>query len=461
MKNILINYLLLICLIMFQLSLPSCKKFVENEGSPNLIESELLFETESGALSAVSGVYLQLRVQSPAYANGSLSVYGGLSADELVAQSAFNEYQAFYNNAVLPTSSVVNNQLWSTAYKVIYRTNAIIEGLEKSGGLALGTQKQLIAEMKVLRAFTYFNLINLFGAVPLIISTNYNENEKVARTPEAAVYRFIVEDLVRSLPDLTEEYPTLQRVRINQYAAAALLARVYLYMGDWNNAERYSSLVISSGSYRLLDELDLVFQNSSDETIWQLAPQNDNRNTVEGSFFIPASSRNIPNLFLQESLLNSFEDGDSRKSFWVGSSRINGKEYAYPYKYKLRINTPVEEYTVVLRLAEQYLIRSEAFIRQNKVEEALLDLNTIRRRAGLADIESENEADILDAIVRERKLELFAEFGHRWFDLKRTGLINTVLAPIKGANWQETDQYYPIPFTELQINPALEQNPGY
>ncbi len=461
MKNIFLKHLLLFSLILFQLSLPSCEKFVENQGSPDLIESGLLFETESGALSAVSGAYLQLRVQSPAYANGSLSVYCGLSADELVAQSASNEYSSFYNNAILPTSAVINNQLWSTAYKVIYRCNAIIDGLEKSETLGVEIKKQLIAEMRVLRAYTYFNLVNVFGAVPLVKVINYTGNEQLGRSPVAEVYTFIFEDLNASLLDLKEEYPSLQRVRINKYTAAALLARVYLYREDWENAERFSSMVIASGSYRLLDELDFVFHNTSEETIWQLAPQNDNRNTVEGSFFIPASSRNIPNLFLQESLLNSFEDGDSRKSFWVGSSRINGKEYTYPYKYKLRINTPVEEYTVVLRLAEQYLIRSEAFIRQNKVEEALLDLNTIRRRAGLSDIESESEADILDAIVRERKLELFAEFGHRWFDLKRTGLINTVLAPIKGANWQETDQYYPIPFAELQINPALEQNPGY
>jgi hypothetical protein len=461
MKNILLHFLLLFYLIFFQLSLPSCKKFVENEGSPNLIESELLFETESGALSAVSGTYLQLRAVSPSYANGSLSIYCGLSADELRSQAASSEYQFFFTNSVQPTSLVVGSQLWSAAYRVIYRANAIISGLEKSTSINQATRKQFIAEMKVIRAFTYFNLINVFGAVPLVQSIEYRDNDQMGRVPVSEINAFLLSDLLQSLPALPTEYPSAQRARVNRYTAAALLARIYLYMGDWENAERFSTIVISSGSYRLVEELDLVFQNTSEETIWQLAPQNESRNTVEGSLFIPATSRNIPGLILQEGLMNSFEAGDLRKNFWTASSRVGGSDYFYPYKYKRRINTPVDEYTIVLRLAEQYLIRSEACHKQGKFQEALGDINIIRERAGLLPLELTAEDELYKAIFQERKLELFTEFGHRWFDLKRTGLVHAVLSPIKGDNWQETDQLFPIPFAEIQLNPELTQNPGY
>jgi hypothetical protein len=140
---------------------------------------------------------------------------------------------------------------------------------------------------------------------------------------------------------------------------------------------------------------------------------------------------------------------------------VGGSDYFYPYKYKRRINTPVDEYTIVLRLAEQYLIRSEACHKQGKFQEALGDINIIRERAGLLPLELTAEDELYKAIFQERKLELFTEFGHRWFDLKRTGLVHAVLSPIKGDNWQETDQLFPIPFAEIQLNPELTQNPGY
>jgi hypothetical protein len=119
------------------------------------------------------------------------------------------------------------------------------------------------------------------------------------------------------------------------------------------------------------------------------------------------------------------------------------------------------EYLMVLRLAEQFLIRAEARAHQKNLADAISDLNIIRHRAGLPDLSSSLvQADVLAAVEKEKRIEFFAEFGHRWFDLKRTGRVDAVLAPIKPL-WTSTAAFYPLPFSELQKDPNLTQNPGY
>jgi starch-binding outer membrane protein, SusD/RagB family len=121
------------------------------------------------------------------------------------------------------------------------------------------------------------------------------------------------------------------------------------------------------------------------------------------------------------------------------------------------------EYSTLLRLAEQYLIRSEARAQQNNIAGAQQDINVIRARAGLTATTANDKASLLMAIEQERKVELFTEHGHRWLDLKRTGRAEVILAPIKGSNWQPTDVLYPIPQYQILNDPAMNnaQNPGY
>jgi hypothetical protein len=121
----------------------------------------------------------------------------------------------------------------------------------------------------------------------------------------------------------------------------------------------------------------------------------------------------------------------------------------------------LSEHYIVLRLAEQHLIRGEARAMQNKLIESKQDLNIIRNRAGLTNSTASSKEDILAAIARERKVELFSEWGNRWYDLKRTGKANSVLSTIKPQTWQATDTLYPIPQSQINLNSALSQNPGY
>ncbi|MFN3665404.1 MAG: RagB/SusD family nutrient uptake outer membrane protein, partial [Sediminibacterium sp.] len=141
---------------------------------------------------------------------------------------------------------------------------------------------------------------------------------------------------------------------------------------------------------------------------------------------------------------------------------VSGKTYYYPYKYKVGLNaSTITEYTMVLRLSEQYLIRAEARAKLNNINGSLADLNQIRIRAGLTGLSGVSQTPLIDSIQIERKYELFSEFGDRWFNLRRTGSINQIMKNVKGNNWTDTDQLYPIPQSEINKNARLKQNPGY
>lgn len=167
---------------------------------------------------------------------------------------------------------------------------------------------------------------------------------------------------------------------------------------------------------------------------------------------------------LSEGLMAAFEDGDVRKTAWIDSisNAENTVTLSFAHKYKAGLTeTQSLEYSIRFRLAEQYLIRAEARARSGDGIGAQQDLNVVRNRAGLPNIMAVGANAILEAIVRERRVELFTEQGHRWFDLKRLGLANDVLGDLK-PSWDQTDVLLPIPEAELESNPnLLPQNEGY
>ncbi|HXB08265.1 MAG TPA: RagB/SusD family nutrient uptake outer membrane protein, partial [Puia sp.] len=314
------------------------------------------------------------------------------------------------------------------------------------------------------RALTYFYLVNLYGAVPLVLATDYTHTALEPRSPAAAVYAQIRADLEAARGNLFADYPQAgnsptDRTRPNLATATALLARVCLYTGDWVRADSAATALLNDPAYRLEPNLDSVFRSGSRETIWALQPVFGNIATAEGSFFIP-SAANIPPAYpLTNILLGSFEPGDQRRMHWTANA-ANGQRYAY--KYKQRFNTPPNgEFDVVIRLAELYLVRAEARAMQGNADGALADINAVRQRAGLPGLDAGvSNANLLTAIRHERQIEFFAEWGNRWLDLKRTGQANAILGAEK-SRWTGTDTLYPLPAGELTSNPNLVQNPGY
>jgi hypothetical protein len=175
---------------------------------------------------------------------------------------------------------------------------------------------------------------------------------------------------------------------------------------------------------------------------------------------------------LTASFLNAFEPGDLRRSAWIDSTNFNATGFTYyPFKYKTgpynaSLGAPASEYYMVLRLADMYMVRAEAEVNgaTGGAAAAISDLNVVRSRAGLPALSASLlQPQIITAVAHERQVELFAEWGHRWLDLNRTGQAHTVLSAIAGKQpWAGDYQLlYPIPPIEIQFDHFLVQNPGY
>ena len=459
-------YIILLTLILKYSS--ACRKFVQVPAPPTELTTVQAFGDDKTATSSVAGIYIVMMGSlTPYFANGGITLYTGLSADELYpTRTTISDDLQFYNNAVSATTNNTNtNNLWANAYTSIYYINASIEGLTASTGLTPSTKSQLLGEVKFLRAFFYFNMVNLYGPVPLVTTIDFSTNGTLARTSTDSIYAQIESDLQASQSLLSAAYPSTGRVRPNQYTAMALLSRVYLYDQKWDSADVYATKVINSGLYSLNHSLPNVFDQTSNEAIWELFPVVTRIGALEPYLFIPSHPTSVPNYPISPFLLNSFEPGDQRRSAWIDSNTISGVTYNYPYKYNTRTYAagviPTEYYTV-LRLSELYLIRSEARLNETaaNLSGAITDLDSVRNRAGLPNTTAADPTTLSAAILHERQTELFCEWGHRWFDLKRTGTINTVLGAEK-TGWQSTSAVFPIPFTQIQANPFLVQNPGY
>ncbi len=437
------------------LSFLSCKKFVDIPNPPDKIISAEVFTDDAKASSAITGIYGSLINGSTGFANGLTTVLAGFSGGELDRFNPSVSEQEFLGSQLNPANSSVQT-LWSSAYQHIYYANAGLEGLQKSTGVSPGIKQQLMGECRFIRAFCYFYLVNLFGDVPLVLSTDYQSNAVMPRKESQEVYQQILSDLKEAKEALPATYITNEKVRPNKWAASALLARVYLYLKDWTKAEAEAGEIIGTGLYTPLPTLQTAFLKNSKEAILQLLPRNGF--TPEISQIIPMAS--TPRVILPVATMQSFGSGDLRRTRWVDSITYQGTKYYYPGKYKATTATNTEYY-MVLRLAEQYLIRAEARIELNDLSGATTDINVIRSRAGLPGLSPVlTRPELINALQTERKTELFAEWGHCWLDLKRTDRATLVLGPIR-PGWQPSDVLYPVPLNEILTNPALTQNAGY
>ena len=442
----------------------SCKKFIEIPPPPNELVSKNVFTSDASAIAAMVGAYSRMMTNT-GFASGapqSITQLAGLSADEFINYSTDPNQQAFYKNTLTSSNSVVDLNLWDESYSYIYSANAVLEGLQTSTGITDNTKNQLEGEAKFLRAFCHFYLVNLFGDVPLVTSTTYQVNSVASRMPASTVYNQIIADLKDAQAVLNSDYSFSngERVQPNLWAATALLARVYLYIGNWTEAVTQSTSIINNASlYQLIPDLDSVFLKNSSEAIWQLMPVQAGYNTNEGQTFVLTGAPDY--ISITPELQSAFEIGDQRRLEWMDSISVNNQLYYFAYKYKVKSGSELTEYSMVLRLAEQYLIRAEAEAQLNDLTDATNDLNIIRTRASLPPVSAVSSEDLLTKILQERRVELFSEWGHRWFDLKRYQLGDQVLGPIKSPGWKSTDTLYPIPKTEIINDPNLTQNPGY
>jgi hypothetical protein len=444
----------------------SCKKYVELGAPQNKINASTAYQTDATATAAVIALYNYGIYSSMVPWQQGVAFYGGVSADELhYTLTATPEITEIENNAI-SIGSVTNANFWSNAYSELLAANNAVTGITNSTTLTPAVKSQLLGEARFFRAFVNFYLVNFYGGVPLT-GNDPLTNAYLSRSSAEQVWTSIISDLKDAQGLLPAAYVGTQRARVNQLAATALLARVYLYRKDYVNAEAMTTQVIGSGTYSLAPTAS-VFINTSTETILQFATYYGYSSFAQ-SYRTSTSATNIapPNYVLTSTIANSFEAGDNRKTNWVDST-VSGSKFYRINKYKIFTAATAgagNEFNVVLRLAEQYLIRAEARAQQGNVSGAAADVNVIRARAGLADLSgsiASSSTALLTAIAQERKVELFGEYGHRWLDLLRTGQATTVLGVMKPATWNATRSVlFPIPDAQRQLNSALTQNPGY
>jgi len=441
-----------------------CRKLLDVSPPQNELTAATVFSSDANAQEALTGLYIEVETGSRTLLNGGMSLYGGLSSDEL-ANTVPNPFIDPFRTNELTAGNVFCSALYGTAYAIIVAANSLIAGLNASTGVSPAMKAELRGEAEVVRALEYFYLVNLYGGVPLVTSINFAVTARLPRDTVAGVYAQIEADLKDAVQVLSTAYlstPAFSgaRTRPNRLAAMALLARVWLYRGEWALAEAAADTVIGSGLYGLEPNPDRVFLSGSQEAIWQLQPVDSLLETADAATFVPRPGFR-PGYALTGDWLGIVEAGDLRRVDWVDSAVVFGTTYFYPYKYKLTALSPVDtEYNMVIRLAEVYLIRAEARAQQGNIGGAQADLNLVRARAGLGPTTAGDAGSLLAAILHERQVEFVAEWGHRWLDLKRTGMADAVLGSEK-PGWVGYDTLYPIPAQQLTANPALVQNPGY
>jgi len=437
----------------------SCNGFLSIDPPKDQLVSSKVFTDEQSAKAALFGIYGDGLSQDPL--GGGLYIASALTAGEIENHSSNENYDQFQNHDILPDNVQVN-VIWNKIYSIIYQANLIIEGMQHSTELPDEVKAQIKGEALFVRAYCYFWLTNIWGSIPIVLTSAYDKNQSLPNDNGTAVYARIVEDLTKAYALIDNAYQGDERVRPNKATVAAMLARVYLYLQQWNLAVQYATKVIDDPRYQLSNVND-VFVKESGETIWQVMSVGRSNNTAIAPQLVPPSTSSVPSISITNDLIQIFETGDKRLSSWIGknvTSTEPPETYSYPYKYKVANAATKQEYQVIFRLAEQYLIRAEALAQLGNLADAAKDINVIRQRAEVDGVHFQNREDLFLLLMEERQRELFLEGGHRWFDLKRTGQIDVVMGQ-KYPHWKSYKALWPIPYNQLLANPFLIQNAGY
>lgn len=439
-------YLLLI------ITVNACSKVLDTESELYVSENASIVDKRS-ADAALIGAYNSLSQNTN---QGSTFRYiVNLASDNIkwVGNSPTNREFDVY--AVFSTNSRVS-ELWGAIYKTINIANNIIESVPvvNDATFSQSDRSKSRGEAFFLRAYSYFDLVRLWGNVPIQTSATKTASaaDGVGNRTAAEVYQQVKKDLDSAeilLP------ATINRNRANKITVKALQARLFLYLKDWENAEASATEVINTAGVSLGNTYGQFFATkNSTESIFEIDYTVNNQNSWATNWFasnIAGGKREFLPTDEFISLVNDPAIGGNRSVLLL---TINGVTYG---NMNFKIATG-DDQVYAIRLAELYLIRSEARAEKASPDLAgsLQDLNRIRIRAGLpAILNVADKVELIDKILQERRIELAFE-SHRWFDLIRKGKAQSVLG-IADAN----KLLLPIPKQQLLVNKALTQNPGY
>ncbi len=430
----------------------------------NDIGEENFFRRASEAEAAVVGAYDALQPDS--YYGFDYYVFGDVRADNSFAGGDNSNNFAIDNFTLRPTNDVVT-RFFRQIYTAIGRTNAAIEGISQMDADLFedGRQDALLGEALFLRALHYYNLVQFYGGVPIVINVTRTLDPStisVARDTEAAVYERIVEDLRQSITFLDGEQQ--EQGRANVGAAELLLAKVELIRGNHDEVLRLTANTMARG-FALVSNFDSLFdqQNATNsEVLFDVQYSGEQEGNVFPELILPTPEASFDFIKFNTPTPSSdaaFEAGDLRKASSIAAR--NGTLFVFKWRNGNAFNSA--DNSIVLRYADVLLTRAEALNLEGNSTAAVNLLNQIRTRAGLANYNGPMDIPTIDtALLNERRVEFMFE-GQRWSDLKRKGFETTrqALLAAKNINIQEFQLVLPIPQGELDRNDNLMPNPGY
>lgn len=479
-------------IIFFTLTAVGCAKL---DGVPEgTYTTDNFYKTEADALSAVNAVYSGM-TSSYLY-NQFMEVIQSQGTDDCewgFGRNTSNTDKTALDKFNYDAGTNLFYQFWSTSYQVINRANAAVENIGVMTAVGTDKKKRMQAEARFVRGLMYFNLVRLFGGVPLQLApTTSLDNLAIKRATEEEVYAQIIADFQFGAENLPPDNDAVNAGRATSGAATAMLVKAYLTRKEYTKAVEEARKVITSGRYSLWP----VYQD-----VFLIANENKTESIFEVQFL--SGSGNIPSSYagfyrpsfdkrpgfggngdnpVTKSHYDAYGEGDLRKD-------VNVIKYSYttdpkapttiknPYyvaKFKdpaaLNVNDGGNNYYIV-RYADVLLMFAEAlYMSSPGSTEALEAFNQVRRRAYGLPINTPSVRDLAgglsaaafqDAVLKERRLE-FAFEGQRRFDLLRTGKLKQAMnAQDASITVRESDTLFPIPSQEMDTNPLLEQNPGF
>jgi starch-binding outer membrane protein, SusD/RagB family len=473
---------------------------------PTRIGSDLFYKDQKQVEQALNGVYGQLQgITGSAYLFQEFTSDNTTLDFDPLNRGGAAGWEAFEFSTVNSGNGEISN-MWNSYYSALYNINFALEKLAASTTIDEAAKGPLEGQLKFMRAYYFFNLVQYFGDVVLVTSTVKKPDESFAllRSPKAEVEAQIEKDLKEAAAALPEKYNAANAGRATKGAALTLLGKFYLTKKQYAEAATTLKQVLPLG-YALApdyaDNFDPAKKNGV-ESIFEVQYQGGNDLGEHSNFMylfaprlsgasitgfanVTPSGRNIPT----RDLIAAYEAGDVRKdiSLKEGYTNTKGEWVPIPFINKYRhahtISGRTDNNWPVLRFADVLLMLAEAINEQSgPTEEAYGYLNQVRSRAKLPEVSSLDKDAFRQKVLQERRVELAFE-NHRWFDLKRTKspaelaqFMNAYAAKEKAAPTVDRggviystldyvhephEHVFPIPAPQILINDKLTQNPGY
>jgi hypothetical protein len=443
----------LIFLYLLPVVLGSCKKFLDI--SPrDAVSDQVAIIDKASAETAVRGMYRALAADN--YYGSAFQSIGYLSGDNIQWTGSQSIVQQFISHDVRAENATIAS-VWAAIYATINAANNVIAKVPvvTDPNLPQSAKNQLTGEAYFVRALAYFDLARTWGGVQLTLSPTVSSTGKngIRRSSLEQTYAQVLSDL--NAADTLLPLPAVQNpYRANRETVWALRARYHLYRKEWALAEADATQVLNdTRNYSLLKPYSAFFANNvvgTRESVFELNYSATYTNGHRNYWQPPANGGTrqwAPNdAFV--ALVNDPKTGGNRNALVARTAQ--GLWYGNLY-----YRSPATDPAYVIRIAELYLIRAEARAQLQNLDGARSDLNAVRDRAGVPASTAATQAELLLAIENERRIE-FAFEPHRWFDLVRTGRAAAVLGLTDASKY-----VLPIPVNELNVDPSLEQNPGY